>query len=569
MRWPSLGFRREVTVILIVSILLLVLLVTFTILSFHGALDRLVEDRRLEAAGLAGRIADQISGATLPTASELRQEAAGALAVALTDSEGRLLAGDGSFEGAVTPELLDVTGITRPMGLGPNELLPDRVAGIAPLRWRQQILLVRVDLSAAGLTQQKETLRILTWVASPYEQMLEKARLVSEASDSDDEMSFLLSTVERALGSLSDSEKTSAEDDILALERTLGPSLQSGLLIMDREGGILALNAIGSELLDVTLPEQGATFGELLESHPELRDALARVVEHQTQVRRQELTVDSDSGPRTLGLTVHVLKRDDGTVRGYLALFIDLTEIQRRNEQEKLSKSLAQLGELTAGMAHELRNSLGTLRGYLTLIDRQPDEEGLEDYLAEIRRETDHLQRVLEDFLSFARPGTARMEAIDISVLLRQASEDPTLGGKEVLIRSDLEPEDSIIKGDAQLLERAMRNLLHNACQAELEAGSEGALEVLVQRDGEALEISILDRGPGLADEMRGRLFEPFATHRPDGVGLGLALAHRIVDLHGGRLSLENRHDGGAVARLHLPGEPLSDSLDPESTGPV
>jgi signal transduction histidine kinase len=239
-------------------------------------------------------------------------------------------------------------------------------------------------------------------------------------------------------------------------------------------------------------------------------------------------------------------------VRGHLVLFVDLTETHKEAEAHQLATSLAQLGELAAGVAHELRNSLATLRGYLQLIERRPDEESITDYLSEIRRESDHLQRVLEDFLSFARPDSRRVEIVDLLSVVRSAAADPALGGKQVEILAD----DSIshtIRGDAQLLERAIRNLLHNAARAEADSGHDGPLTVEVERLQKEIDISIRDRGTGVPDPVRDRLFQPFVTGHPDGVGLGLSLTHRIVTLHGGRIDLEDRSGGGTEAHLSFP----------------
>lgn len=257
---------------------------------------------------------------------------------------------------------------------------------------------------------------------------------------------------------------------------------------------------------------------------------------------------------RKLGLTVHPLRRDDGSVRGWLVLFADLTEVQRRAGESRLAESLAQLGEMAGGVAHELRNSLATLRGYLTLIERRPDEESIADYLSEIRHEADHLERVLEDFLAFARPGTARFQELSLTQLARRTAADPALSGVEVRVSAAADT-DVRLRGDSQLLERALRNLLHNAAQAEQEAGGRGPIELSIDRleGDDGVELAVADRGPGLAPEMRERLFHPFATGRRGGVGLGLALAHRIVTLHGGRIRLDDREGGGTRAVLTFP----------------
>ncbi len=557
-RW-RLGLRREVLILLPVALLLLVILSTFTLLSYRNAVSLLAGERQEEAARLARSVAERVAaqGGELPAPSALRDLAPGASAVALVDA-GELPAGH----------------TAAPFGAGPDEGLPDSVAGFAPLGGSGGRRYVRVDLPAAVLAAQRRALSVLSvavlainaalvllvlfflrHLLAPWETLLARARQVGTPEPGGDEVELILATFERALAALSVDRGAAAEDtedDIAALERTLSASLQSGLLLLDRDGRVLALNAVGAALLDAELPAPGLPLARVLAGQPELLEVLAAAVAAGSSPQRQEHSVRRGRETLTVGLTVHPLRRDDGEVRGHLVLFADLTEVQRRQGEGRLAESLARLGEMAGGVAHELRNSLATLRGYLTLIERRPDEDSIADFLSEIRREADHLERVLEDFLSFARPGTARTVELSLTRLLLRAAADPALAGVEVQVRGD-PAGDPVLRGDPQLLERAVRNLLHNAAQAEREVGRAGPVEVAVALQPEGVEVAVADRGPGLPAAIRERLFHPFATGRPGGVGLGLALAHRIVVLHGGRIRLEDRPGGGTLALLSFP----------------
>jgi signal transduction histidine kinase len=570
-----LGLRREVLILLPVALLLLVVLSTFTLFSYRNAIALLAGERQQEAARVARAVADRLAGTpelAAPSPLALREPAPSARGVALIDARGGVIAMLGELPAG---GLLDPAGgrpITQPLGVGPDESSPDTVTGFAPMGGGASRRYVRVDLPARVLSRQRRSLAVLTLAVlsinaglavlllfflrhllAPWETLLARARQVGGAGAvGEDEMDFLLGTFDRALTALAGRQARSAEEDIAALERTLSASLQSGLLLIDREGRVLALNAVGAALLGAELPEPGAPLAQVLAGQPELREILAAAVVEGTAPQRQECAVRP--GPDatealTVGLTVHPLRRDDGEVRGLLVLFADLTEAQRRAEEGRLAESLAQLGEMAGGVAHELRNGLATLRGYLTLIERRPDEDSIADFLSEIRGEADHLERVLQDFLSFARPGTARVRELSLDRLLRRAAADPALDGVEVRVQAS----DVVLRGDSQLLERAVRNLLHNAAQAEREAGRPGLIEVAVTLEPEGVEVAIEDRGPGLPEEIRARLFHPFATGRRGGVGLGLALAHRIVVLHGGRIRLEDRPGGGTRALLSFP----------------
>lgn len=564
---PRLSLRREVLILLPAALIVLVVLSTFTLFSYRGSLNLLAADRREEAARMARAVAGQLSAdGPLPSGAELRPLAPGARSIAVVDADGVVLVHTGE-----EPPLVPPPGNT-PAGIGLDEALPGVVAGFAPLaapgRW------VRVDLGAEILAGQRRALRILTVLVlgingalvllvlfflshllAPYEMLLARAREVSGGRPDGDEVEFLLGAFEQALASLAGRDARSAEDDIAALERTLAPSLQSGLLLLDREGNVLALNAVGTGLLGVAPPAPGTPCTEALAEQPELCDLLMGAVTSGSAPSRAECEVRSGRGETlTVGLTVHPLRRADGGTRGYLVLFADLTEVRQRAEESRIAESLARLGEMAGGIAHELRNSLATLSGYLTLIERRPDEESVADYLSEIRHEADHLERVLDDFLSFARPGTVRMGELSLDRLLRRAAADPSLAGIEVRIEEDPAGEVTL-RGDPQLLERVVRNLLHNAAQAEREAGRNGPVHAAVALRDDGAVLAIEDRGPGLPPEIRERLFHPFATGRRGGVGLGLALAHRIVILHGGRIRLEDRPGGGTRAELFFPRE--------------
>ncbi len=588
-RFPRLGLRDEVLILLPAALVLLVVLSTFTLFSYRSGIARLAEERRDEARRLARSVAVAVAGAAaLPSPAELHGWAPGAASATVLDAAGRTLAGFGELAGDLDTEpgagLAPLGGRmpTSAVAAGPDARLPDAVAGFAPLAGGRT---VRVDLAAATLAGQQRGLAVLTAVVlavdsallvlvliflrrlmTPYETLLARAREVSAAADADTpaggvggtgEIDFLLATFERAIAAAA-VPPGSAEDDIAALERTLTASLQSGLLLLDRGGAVLAVNTVGAELLGLPAPPPGTPLAGYLASQPELAALIAGAVAEEAGVSRREATLRRPAAGEalTLGLTVHPLRRDDGAARGFLVLFADLTSARRRAEESRIDESLAQLGEMAAGVAHELRNSLATLTGYLTLIERRPDEDAIADFLQEIRHETGHLERVLDDFLAFARPGTARPRELGLFALLARAAADPALDGMAVEVAAaSPEAASAELYGDPQLLERAVRNLLRNAVQAEREAGRQGPVEVRLERTAEGLEVAIEDRGRGLPAAVRERLFQPFATGRAGGVGLGLPLAHRIVALHGGRVRLEDRAGGGTRALIAFPAE--------------
>ncbi len=628
-----LGLRREISILVPVSLLLVVLLSTFTLFAHRNALRLLTEERRAEAQRASRSATAELSAGLRISEDDLRRVTRGAIASTVVAADGTPLLSAGEPLSGEPLSLLAGQTMSGDRSFGPGRATGDRVVAFASLR---QGKILRVDYPARMLANQLRLMRALFGIVlaadigvlilvllfvrrllTPYERMLDRARQLErdgtlamapvspgEVQDPDDEMAFLISTFDRALWQLSQREprsepevrsepearprpearfrqeagqfspasevagSTSPEpragvvadsEELRVIGQTLAPSFDSGLLLLDRRGEVLALNDVGARLLSVGPPPPGTPVEELLERHGELLVLLTEAIEAGQGVKRRECQV----GDLALGLTVHALRPVGPEVRGFLVLFADLTQARRDAHESRLAESLAQLGELAAGVAHELRNSLGTLRGYIGLMERRrrqhPSASDTGDYLAEMRRETEHLQRVLEDFLTFARPGTFRPQPVDLGLLVRGCASDPALSGAQVEIVEIAEPATSgrsgpmMMQADPQLLERAVRNLLRNAVEAERRAGLPGGARVELRRSEDSLEIRVEDRGPGVSEEMLDRLFLPFATGRADGVGLGLALTHRIVTLHGGTIRHQHRKEGGARFSLAFP----------------
>ncbi len=569
--WHRLGLRREILILVPVTLFLLVLVSGFTLFAYRSAVDLLTEDRQREVATVARSLAADLTAGPWPSPAELRQLIPNAHRLTIVDAEGRPVRSFGEQGTGWPLGAQQYPPLTTAIARGPDATTGEMVVGLAPLSYQGKSFTLRIDIPALELSRQRQVVRVLTWVVlptsvallvlallflphflRPYETLVEQVERVAPGTADENDVASLLATVERALASLVGATEKTAEDDIAALQRTLGASLESGLLLLDKEGQVLTLNTLGAGMLELEPVEQPIPVTECLDSHPALLQMLDRAVRAEKGLPRREIRIQTSAGNRTLGFTVHALRRDDGSVRGHLALFVDLTESQREAEARQITSSLEQLGELAAGIAHELRNTLATLRGYLTLIERHPEEESITDYLQEIRRESDHLQRVLEDFLSFAQPDTARVEKVDLLEVVRRTAADPALAGFPVVIEAQ-DPGSWLIQGDSQLLERALRNLLRNAVRAERAGGGAGPIRVQLQQLPDTLEVRIEDRGTGIPPEVRQRLFQPFVTSHSEGAGLGLSLAHRIVTLHQGKIRLDDRSAGGTRAVLSFP----------------
>lgn len=564
----SIGQRREVSILLPVALLVMALVSTFALLAYRNTLELLVEERVVEAERLGRQLSGELTLGRLREVDRLRYRVPQVSGLSVFDDKGRLIAGEGASD--LVSGLGDGGILGRLLGTGG----PRTVSGTTRFKADGKAYTLRVDLPSQILRSRQQGVRVLTPLVLvvngaitlivllflrrfllPFDRMVERARRAGrEVGASQDEVGFLVETFEKALEALTETSKGDATE---SLEGTLVRSLESGVLLCDAAGTVLGLNDIGARLLDVPVPSMGVSLHDVLASRPTLLEILDRAVRLGEAVQREECTIRAGANERTLGITVHALRREDSEIRGFLSVFADLTEVQEKQREKWLADSLSQLGELTAGAAHELRNSLATLRGYLSLIERDPGSEMRSEYLAEIRHESDHLKRVLEDFLTFARPGSLRPQEVDLLSLVHRAAADPGLDGAAVEVHLDPSAAGDagglVMQGDPQLLERAVRNLLSNAVDAQQEVECSEPVQMQLALQSTGVELTIADRGTGLPEEDRERIFDPFYSRRSGGVGMGLALTRRIALLHQGRIELVDREEGGTRAVLWLP----------------
>lgn len=225
--------------------------------------------------------------------------------------------------------------------------------------------------------------------------------------------------------------------------------------------------------------------------------------------------------------------------------------------QVRRSERLAALGQLTAGLAHELRNPLGTMKTSAELLARSVAKENpiAQEMAGYISTEVDRTNSLITRFLDFARPQHLRLEPGDISTLLDHAvasfyRERPaSLAGIEIY--KNYSPGIPPVKFDAELLERVFSNLILNAAQASPLGGVVTVKTQLL--DDNKVEVAVIDRGSGIEAKNLESIFNPFFTTKPDGVGLGLAICSKIVDEHGGQITVESSAGEGSVFHVILP----------------
>jgi len=395
----------------------------------------------------------------------------------------------------------------------------------AASRWRWVAAALTLVVAGGGA--------LLAWILlgrslAPYRELLEEASRVRAGTPGTAEDRFLVDTFRETVRRLeaSEEELRRRADELEVLAGVLTRGAASGVVILDGDGRVRASNAAVADLLGAATA-LGAPLPELTTS--------------------AEGTVEV--GGRTLELRRHPLLAVDGRPQGEVVFVNDRSRERALERALQEREGMAALGELAAGMAHELRNALATIVGYLRLLPAATQVDATR-YVEAMRQEAETLAQVLDRFLGFAQPRELKRQPFELGGLVR---ERVLALGESTDRHLELSVEDGVeVVGDRLAVAVALDNLLRNAVEA-VEAGR-GGVAVSVRRTSDGAEVAIDDEGPGVPPEIRERLFVPFATSKPSG-GLGLALARRLARLHGGDVEYRPRSEGGSSFRLRLPVE--------------
>jgi two-component system sensor histidine kinase PilS (NtrC family) len=381
----------------------------------------------------------------------------------------------------------------------------------------------------------------------------------------------LVAELEHAGAALS--QRTSDLVQLQTLHERTVESLMSGLLTTDPEGRITSFNREAERITGLSRSEvRGRDMDAAL---PGVR-TLIEVSGGQGDLRSRSRMryVDRRGEERHLGIGAYSLRGDDGEAGGLVVIFQDLTEVVQMERDLRRSERLAAVGELSASIAHEIRNPLAAISGSVQVLERTLHDLGEEParLMSIVLREIERLDRLITDFLNFARPRPLRTELVSLAHVV-----DETLDAFEaarpegVVLERSLDP-DLQVQADPAQLRQALWNLVINACQAMPEGGRLGVSvravqESAAQGGGSAYrtsvaeekpavaEIAVMDQGAGIADDVLEHVFDPFFTTKRDGSGLGLAVVHRVVAEHGGSVRLERaRAPWSTVVRILLPG---------------
>jgi two-component system sensor histidine kinase PilS (NtrC family) len=343
--------------------------------------------------------------------------------------------------------------------------------------------------------------------------------------------------------------------ELRALNQNVVESIPSGLITLSPYGTAAFINPAGCEILQA---QPHAILGRHItelgfatrEQWNEIREQLARG----DLVRRENDTLEVAGERRSIGFALTPLYTLEGKPSGYTLIFQDLTEMKTLEAELRLKDRMAAVGELSAGIAHEIRNPLAAIAGSVQVLKSSQSLTSQEQRLMSIvLRESERLNKTIAEFLRFVRPQEKRATEFDIVASLSETLDllaNSAELRKDHEIRREINPPSFTILGDSDQIRQVFWNISLNAIRA---MPSGGTLTVRAELADATYRIIFADSGRGMSEGDQRRLFQPFRTSFPSGTGLGMAISYRIVQEHGGKIDVQSRVGEGTSITVSLP----------------
>lgn len=352
-------------------------------------------------------------------------------------------------------------------------------------------------------------------------------------------------------------EATQTLANLRALHERIVESIRSGVVTTDLQGRIYIFNAAAEEITgyeaeDVRGQEVSIFFGDLEER---IRQSMSAAETGQPSPRFEADCLTAEGLRLRLGFSIFPLFAESGETTGLVITFQDLTQVRALEETSRRQDRLAAVGRVAASIAHEIRNPLAAMRGSIQVLRSEMDGNSSQAELMEIiLRESDRLNRIITDYLTYARPRSQAHTNVDVRAVLQETftllRHSPELHSGHSL-EEDYTEEAAIVNADASQLKQVFWNITRNALQAMPDGGTLRA--ELHHSAGNRLRITLTDSGLGMSPEQVEQLFEPFSS-RTGGTGLGLSIVYQIIRDHGGTINVRSREGQGTTIAIELPG---------------
>jgi two-component system, NtrC family, sensor histidine kinase PilS len=365
--------------------------------------------------------------------------------------------------------------------------------------------------------------------------------------------SYLAEKLQKTFEELDVNRQNLAE--LRALNQNVVESIPSGLITLSPEGIVTFINPAGCLILR---QDAQSVIGRRIEQFGFYAagewQGVPPTLTAEPVVRNEKDDFQIGDEPRSLGFALTPLNSIEGVASGYTLIFQDLTDMKKLEAEVRLKDRMAAVGELSAGIAHEIRNPLAAIAGSVQVLKKSealsPQEQRL---MSIILRESERLNKSIADFLRFVKPQEKRPAEFDIAASLSETldllANSPELSPEHKIERQIAPPSYTIV-GDGDQIRQVFWNIARNAVQAMPRGGR---LRVATEVTDGHYNIVFADSGRSMSDSDQHRLFQPFRTNFPTGTGLGMAISYRIVQEHGGRIDVRSREGSGTMITVSLP----------------
>ena len=340
---------------------------------------------------------------------------------------------------------------------------------------------------------------------------------------------------------------------IKAFSDHLVENMPIGLIAVDNNRRIALSNNTAGSILSISPPDiSGKGAEEILP--PALWKLISGLEDQKGVIETEVECIFNDGKVVPLEVSATELKDEKNNFLGYIILFKDLSEVRSLRREVARSQRLASLGSLAAGVAHEIRNPLSSIKGFAVYFKERQEKEEDKQIAGIMIQEVDRLNRVVSQLVELARPVSVSKKPVSLRTLIENSLKLLEIDAteKKIEIKTVFMAEDIQIAVDGDRINQALLNLYLNAIES-MEKGGRLAVSLSEGEGGAIIKIS--DTGPGIGEKDLPHVFDPYFTTKTTGTGLGLAIVHSIIEAHGGKITVESRSGEGTTFKLFLPGE--------------
>jgi len=405
--------------------------------------------------------------------------------------------------------------------------------------------------------------RLIKNVIRPFGILADEVRKANrgEVIESDD-INEVIRSYERIISELKEKEAelrklnelvTRKADHLEIYNNHVLRSIDTGIVTFDKNNRISTVNPAASRYLNIDQYEVvGQPYRKIFAGIPEISEGLHESIKEQSPIQYREIILTHEDRKKVLLFSIAALNDSNGENIGLVLILNDQTQFIEMQRELEHSRHLAVIGEMSGGLAHQLRNSIMAIVGFAKLISRKSSaEDPMYATANNLINEAHQAELLVARFLDYARPLHIAPDNFALSDFLEEITEASASRYPHITITYDCDEYSEPLFADHLLLKQALGNIVDNACQAY--AGNCGTVTIQAHRRENSLIVTVSDSASGIPDDIHGQIFTPFFSGNPSGSGLGLPLAEKIIALHGGKISFESKSGFGTEFILEIP----------------